>query len=101
MKFNIFLVGMLLAVASWAGPVQQIDWSKVCAPLITGTSDHFATAPVLTMVITSGSGSITIHFDTGQVELMNTKLPEAAMLFWKTLTDAYPQFRQSVIKGGP
>ena len=49
------------------------------------------------IIIKAGDGQIRIHFD-GKVKLENVTLDKAAQEFWKKVSDAFPQFKESILR---
>ena len=49
------------------------------------------------IVITAGDGCIKIYRD-GRVELENVTPDKAAQEFWKKVSDAFPQFKESILR---
>lgn len=59
-------------------------------PLIT------AFTPPSTLVISGSGGTITVHFDTGAVDVQGATLPESGRLFWHEVTEAFPDLKRVV-----
>lgn len=54
--------------------------------------------PVQTLAIACGTGTITIYFSDGRVEISDgISLPEASTVFWNAIGNAFGEFKQAII----
>jgi hypothetical protein len=64
----------------------------------TQFADLTITGPHSLIVPCGEKGEIIIRFSTGQVELKDCPLPEAAREFWSAVYEAFPEFKQAICK---